>query len=207
LKSERAGVPSRSADQLLTEFQRVIHSREAEFLRGVGDGPEGFMVLVFVKEMLITQTMRLGQYELLPFNALSCHDELALFQRFLREAELPLLPSFDETIRDAETGQPTLVVHFPLIRADNATLAGTLAERETDLLTSLLALYRGGAGAIWGVYVLNRRTVEIHYRINTPHYGGNLLGGMFSGGGSSCNPRSNESPPEFRSIATLHQPL
>lgn len=71
-------------------------------------------------------------------------------------------------------------MHFPNIRATDATEAGELAEQETRLLCDLLAIQRNGYGSVYASVVRDPEGFS-YFRFHPPHYRGNLLGGWLSG--------------------------
>ncbi len=134
-----------------------------------------------MKDILITSRIRLSRYELIPSDGLSCIDELQVMQGFLEKIGQPPLGNTEGNLERAKQGQPTVVVHFPKVMADSIEHAGMVVEEESDLLVALLSMQRRGAGEIFASLIFDVQQQKPFYRIHTPHYGGNLLGGWLSG--------------------------
>ena len=70
--------PEISHDDLLKDYEKLIKARTKNFLKGFGEASthetQNYLALVFVKNCLLTKRMRLGQYELIPFEGLACID-------------------------------------------------------------------------------------------------------------------------------------
>ena len=171
----------RSQGELIEEYKRVLEERDRDFLRGIGRGANQYRVFVFVKDCLFTQRTRVGQLEVIPRRGLACNDELAVMDGFLQEIGHPALANVEKSLEAARHGQPVFVAHFPLVNADAFEQAGDLARSQVEALVTLLALQRGGAGAVFSVLVQDLKTMRSRHQLHVPNYGANLCGGWISG--------------------------
>lgn len=177
--------PSRSHDDLADEYEIVIKDRSKDFLKGFGEQstPEtqNYVAFVFVKNCLLTKKMRLGQYELIPLEGLGCIDITNLINQFLRNSNLRALGNLEETLNKAKQGQPIIVAHFPKVVAKDTDSAGKIVESEINILKNLLSIHRNSYAEIVGCVLINVGARQMCYRIITPDYRGNFLGGDIAG--------------------------
>lgn len=168
--------------ELLSKYNNIMIARDQEFTSGFGNsGSKQYLGLVFVKDCLITRRMRLGKYEIIPFEGLTCNDELNLIQSFLIQASLNPLTNVSDVLTRAQQGQPTIVIYFPKIITDSVDKAGQLIEDEVRTLGDLLTIYRNSYASIFGSVLVDLQTNQSYFKILTPNYRGNLLGGSISG--------------------------
>jgi hypothetical protein len=170
-----------TTEQLRARHAKIRKQRDAEFVKGIGSGTEEFIVFVFVRNLMMTRQMRFGQLEVIPFGGLSYNDEVDFVRRFMKDFHIGDLGDTDELLEQAKKGQPSLVVHFPFIKADSLEAAANHAEIESERVVALLALERGGAGSIFASIIIRRSNGEIHFLVHTPSYQGNLIGGFIAG--------------------------
>ena len=168
-------------EELQKEYQEILQKRDIDFTKGIGNGANAFTGCIFVKNCKITQVMRLGRYEIFPWNGLSCNDELAVIRDFLSKNNINSLGNSEKTLKNCENGQPVFIAHFPLIKADTVESAGELMENEVRMLNNLLAVLRDGYPSIFGELLIDRKSSKWVYKIITPTYTGNLMGGFISG--------------------------
>lgn len=129
----------------------------------------------------LTKNIRLGQYELIPLDGLGCFDIVNLINQFLSNSNIALLNSIEDTLNRAKQGQPTIVAHFPNVIAKDVDSAGQIVETEINLLKNLLSIHRNSYAEIVGCVLIDLGIRQMYYRIITPDYRGNLLGGDIAG--------------------------
>ena len=177
--------PAATHDDLVRQYEGIIKNRAKDFVKGFGEQstPEthNFLAFVFMKNCLLTKQIRLGQYELIPLEGLGCVDIMNLINQFLRNSNLGELGNSEDTLNKAKQGQPTLVAHFPKIIAKNFNSAGQIVESEIDILKNLMSIHRNSYAEIVGCVLINVDEQKMYYRIITPNYRGNLLGGDIAG--------------------------
>lgn len=177
--------PESSHDDLFKDYENLLKARTENFLKGFGEQstPEtqNYLALVFVKNCLLTKRMRLGQYELIPLEGLGCIDIANLINQFLHNSNLGVLDNLEETLSKAKQGQPTIVAHFPKVVAKDPDSAGKIVEGEINILKDLLSIHRNSYAEIVGCVLINMGARQMYYRIITPNYRGNLLGGDIAG--------------------------
>jgi hypothetical protein len=171
--------------ELLAKYEEIKRKINDEFFSGVGCSPqeqgtkeyEGF---VFVKNCLITMRMKLGRYEITPFRHLPFTDESTLIQTFANSINIGLLIK-QNAFKGSINLQPVFIAHFPKIYAHTVEEAGDIIEQETKSLSDLLSIHRSSYGSIFGTIIIDIAEKKPFYRIITPWYSGNLLGGIVSG--------------------------
>jgi len=173
--------PARTYPELIAAYKSLAEAQKTEFMRGIGSGRERFRVFVFIRNLLITRKMRLLRYEVIPIQGFSCETECGVIEQFFRNNGFPNVTVPARLRREAETRQPAIVVHFPVVHADDSNMAKNTAEREAALLARLLTLHRGGAGSVFGSVAVLPDGVTLDFRIKVAPYPGNLLGGVLSG--------------------------
>lgn len=177
--------PTKSHDQLVDYYEKVFSERHQNFLKTFGEessaDTQSYLAFVFVKNCLLTKAMRLGQYEFIPFEGLTCTDITSLINSFLSKSNLGTLGNIEDTLRKAQQGQPTFVAHFPKVIAKNADSAGKIVESEINILNNLLSIHRNSYAEIVGCVLLNVSARQMYHRIVIPDYRGNLLGGDIAG--------------------------
>ena len=166
-----SAVPLTAKQQIYESYADIMKRRNETFMSGFGDVTTAneYIGLVFVKNCLMTRRMRLGQYELIPFDGLECNDEIALMQNFLTMAGIPELTNTEDTLIRAQHGQPTAIIHFPRVFAQTVDQAGELIENEVRILGNLLSLFRNSYASIFGTVIIDSNTRLNYYRINTPN--------------------------------------
>lgn len=179
-------VPARTMEQLSEEYHKVLVQRDEEFLSGFGlrsdvENVIQYQVFLFIKDCMITRHMRLGRYEIYPFSGLACNDELALMQDFLERVGASPLTNVGPVLDRALQGQPTVVVHFPIVFATSVPEAGSMVESEVQILCDVLSIFRGSYATIFGSVIIEKHSGALYFKLITPHYSGNLLGGAISG--------------------------
>jgi hypothetical protein len=172
---------ARSAQELRVEYQTILASRQEEIRRGMGNGPQTFTAVVFVKNCLVTRSISLGPYSISPRRGISANDELEAVQEYVVERGGQRLSLDEEWERTARIGQPCGAVHFPVLRAESREEALANALREADLLLALLSLHRGGYGSIFSALIQDHSSGEVRLWFQHEQYTGNLLGGFISG--------------------------
>ena len=177
--------PSKSAYEIFQEYDQILRARNEDFLKGFGhnfdeDGVKEFTILVFVKDCLLGSPRRFGQCEVIPFEHLTCMDEVNLINQFLHSNGLPAIAR-EIALELSQCSQPTLIIHFPKIFAQSANEAAKIAEDEGQLITHVLALHRGSYGSIIGSYIIEKFSGKVHVQLNKPRYMGNILTGPGSG--------------------------
>ena len=169
---------------MMEDPAEVLHSCGCHMSENAGlTKTREFTALAFTKECLITQAMRVGEYEILPFTGLGYRDELELIQKFFQKVGHPSLPPEHESEIEqrAQHGQPTAIVHIPALKARTDEEALAIVEQEANLLLLVLSLQRGSGGSVFAVFVKDSETGQTKYRLFFPRYRGNLLGGGISG--------------------------
>lgn len=168
-------------EELKKEYHEIIKKRDIDFYKGIGDGSKRFEGCIFIKDCLITRPMRLGQYQIFPWDGLPCNDEINLVQDYLSKTNVNRLNNTQEMLKNCKQGQPVSIVHFPLIKSDSPEIAGEIMEKEVSILCDLLAVLRDGYPSIFGSLLLDNNTGEFYYKVLHPTYKGNLIGGLISG--------------------------
>lgn len=175
----------RTTEELMEDYRAILRYREADFLRGFGRSPDesdvhDYHALVFVKDCLLTCRMRLGQYEIIPFQGLGNADEVSLVKQFLANTEIgPIeVPALSG---GGTVGEPVVVVHFPRLFALSVEEAGGRAEEEVRLLSNVLSIQRNSYGAVFATVIRDRSDGVAYHHFVHPHYSGNLAGGFISG--------------------------
>lgn len=168
-------------EELKKEYHEILKKRDIDFNRGIGDGSKEFEGCMFIKHCLITRPMRLGQYQIFPWEGLPCNDEIKLVQDYLAKNNVKQLDNTQEILKNCKHGQPVSIVYFPLIKSDNPEIAGEIMEKEVSILCDLLAVLRDGYPSIFGALLLDKNTGKFYYKILHPTYKGNLMGGLVSG--------------------------
>ena len=177
-------VPPRTQEELEAEYARILAAREQHFTSGFGGAPgtpgmREYLGLVFAKDCLVPGRLRLGQYEVIPFEGLPCMDELSVVQSFLTQYGFGQITNAEDTLRRAQGGQPTIVVRFPRVIASSVDDAGRCIEEEARLLGDVLSINRISYAEIFGSVLKDLSTGEVFYRVYTPTYRGNLISGTF----------------------------
>ena len=171
-------------DQVYRLYDRTIAARQHRFMSGFGDRPtngdtlEEFECLLFIKNALTRNEIRLGQYRLIPYNGPGVDDQIAIINSFIATS-YPHLPRAiqDEERRSRYTqGQPSAVVHFPRVFAADISRAIEIVREEGENLTRLLALQGGHYGESFGYYIYDKSHRNVYWDIFYPTYRGNLLG-------------------------------
>lgn len=75
-----------TASELLAEYEAILVKREADFHRGFGceptaPGAREYIALVFVRDCLLTNRLRLGQYQAIPFEGSALTIKFNLFNQ------------------------------------------------------------------------------------------------------------------------------
>lgn len=184
----RVSSKEHTPQELVEIYNNIIKGREEKFISGFGEKAnrlgqicKEYRSLVFIKDCLITRRMIIGQYEIFPFEGLACNDELGLVQDFLIGNGIPPLDNTDETLLRAKQGQPTAIVHFPKVFASSVEEAGCIVENEIRILCDLLSIYRTSYASIFSIIIIDIPTGAISFKILTPSYTGNLIGGSIAG--------------------------
>lgn len=172
-----------SKDDLIKKYQKIHKDRDRKFFGGFGylsENMNDYTVLAFVKDCLIGSHMRLGFFEIIPFEGLEFNDEIYLINDFLNLHSSFNLNNSDDILKKAKQGQPTIVLHFPRLRVPNAEVAKKIAEKETELLLNVLSIRRGSSGALFGTLVVNLATGEKSFEPVIPFYRGNIFTGFIA---------------------------
>ena len=142
-------------------------------IEGIGNGSNTYKAFVFIKDCLITEKMILEHCEIIPWRGLECNDKLDSLQDFLTHMGLNILEHTAETLSRCKNNQPTVVIHFPIINADNIDIVGEIMKRR-PMLCDLLAVLRDGYPSMAVYYLIKYST----YKIYDQTYAGNLVGGL-----------------------------
>ncbi|AFE03984.1 hypothetical protein COCOR_01283 [Corallococcus coralloides DSM 2259] len=81
----------------------------------------------------------------------------------------------------ARNKQPSIALNFPDITANTPDEAAQAAKSEAQLLISLLAVHRGGAGSIFAIHIRHSDSGMTYFMVITPQYQGNQIGGHAGG--------------------------
>ncbi len=157
---------------------------QEDILKGFGEPAENghqFRCFIFIRDCLLTVKSRIGRFELIPFEGIEWRDEIGLIQNFMMIAGTSPLQSFDDCLAQAKAGQPTIVMHFPVVNAETPQMAMDIVAIEANLLCDLLSVNRGSNASILGIVCNGRNNTGSDYRMHTPSYEGNLIGGFISG--------------------------
>jgi len=182
------GTPESSEETLRQRFEDIMRAREEEFAAGLGldagtPGAREYMVVVFVKDCLLTRTMRLGRYEVQPLGGLAAGDEVDVVQEYLRTFTADVIP--DPMARDVaeskRSNHPCFVARFPLVRATSNGDAAAKADAEARVLGSVLSLHRLAYPTPFAAFVKDLANNKCQVWILGRGYGGNLVGGGISG--------------------------
>jgi hypothetical protein len=176
-----SGSEPSTASELLDRYRKLGQERDRQLNEGLGEGPEVYQALVFVRDCLITRRMFLGPYEILPLRGLGIGDEVESVESFLASEGLPPLPDLSSGLQQARLGQPVFVLHCRAARGTDVEGVGEGIEAEADLLASLLSVHRSGYGSVFASFLIHRATGQTYFRFASPSYRGNLLGGPISG--------------------------
>ena len=149
-------------------------------IEGIGNGSNTYQAFVFIKDCLITEKMILEHCEIIPWRGLECNDKLDSLQDFLTHMGLNILEHTAETLSRCKNNQPTVVIHFPIINADNIDIVGEIIEKEGQMLCDLLAVLRDGYPSMYGSLLLDPSN-STYYKIYDQTYTGNLVGGLIAG--------------------------
>ena len=171
----------KSCSELKDQYDKIITNREKEFNKGFGNGLNEYLGLVFVRDCKLTIRMRLGRYEVIPFEGISCNDEISLIKSLLAENNLKLGINDDEILNKCKSEQPSFIIHFPKVCADSLNDAASKIKERSQLICDLLAVQRGARPSIIGMVLISLNNNESWFGLNMQSYGGNLLGGFLSG--------------------------
>lgn len=165
---------------LLSKFEDILSFRTLEFEQGIGKGRDKFQCCIFFKNCLIASKIFLGYCSVIPFDGLTCTDEISLIQKFCKEYGFIPPTNIENAINRSRSGHPTAVIYFPIVRGENHEQAGITAQHEADRLIALLSLYRrgagsGGAGSIIGSIVKDNQTGKEYFSLSLPNYSGNMM--------------------------------
>jgi len=174
-------------EYLIKKYQKIHEDRDKKFFGGYGysGNMNDYTVLTFVKNCLMGTHMRLGFFEIIPFEGLEFNDEIYLINDFLNKYTSDNLDNTDDILKTAKGGQPTIVLHFPRLRAPNMKVAKEIAEKETELLINVLSINRDSSGILFGTLVVDWATGEKNFEPVLPSYYGNIATGFLA----------NEHPP------------
>lgn len=163
------------------------HLQEKRFLEGydIHDGEEfsTYYSLVFMSGVLISKRIRIGKWEVVPYRGVDKRDDLHVVNQFLDD-KTDLDDHFeytDELQERARQSRPTLIGHFPYVRANSRDQVYEFVTAETSRLAEVLAILRGGSGEIFNVVILDVDTGQSTLHTPDPSYKGNLLTGHMSG--------------------------
>jgi len=96
----------KTEEELSKLYAEILQDREIDFNKGIGNGSKSYGVVLFTRNCKITQRMRLGQYELLPWEGLECNDKLDSLQSFLVQNGLNLLENTEDTLNKCKMINP-----------------------------------------------------------------------------------------------------
>ncbi len=178
-----------SQTELQTKFIDIEKKRKDEFLSGFGDshsspGIHEYRGFVFIKNCLITQKIRIGNYEIFGIGELPFTDEQSIVDIFINNFYFPPF----KLNWNPMPGEPVIVVHFPRIFARSSEEASELIRHESNILSNLLSLQRQSYGTIICILMHDIENERVDAKLHAPNYRGNLVGGLISG----------EYPPEIR---------
>lgn len=176
---------AKNDEELLSKFENILKFRTLEFEQGIGEGRDKFQCCIFFKNCLIASKISLGYCSVIPFDGLSCTDEISLIQKFCKEYGFMPPTNVEDAIKRSRSGHPTAVIYFPVVHGASHEQAGITAQHEADRLIALLSLYRrgagsGGAGSIIGSIVKDNQTGAEYFSLNLPTYTGNMIAGFLS---------------------------
>jgi len=181
-----AGAAPRSHAELAQSVGDILQRREGLVLGGIGkdpneDGVRTHEVLVFLKNCLVSQRMRLRGCEIIPHEALTVASEYDCMQHFRPFADRAAV------LGNYRNEQPTAVVHFPRVYATSQEEAGRVAWDHVEVLRHAFSVYRNAPAVAFGEVLGEVGTTATKYRIHLQGYRGNLMTGSLAG----------ESPREF----------
>jgi hypothetical protein len=181
----RHGDVARNRAELISKYKEIVSNRDVELMRGIGDsnspGCLAYRCLVFLKDCLITTGIRLRDTEIIPFEGLGCEDQFQSMSLFCEKYfGIQYLDRPPEFIARAKQNQPVAVVHFPRIYAKSPDEAWKVVESRVAVLCDVLSINRSGYATVFGSVILDSLGHPF-YRIDLPHYAGNLIGGELAG--------------------------
>lgn len=175
-----------SYQNLIEKYITINKERDNDFLSGIGDSSNSkernvYLGIVFIKNCLLTTRMRIGQYELIPYERMGFDSELQVVNSFFSDYGLEV--EFDEkSISEKYSGtHPVAVVHFPVVYASSEIEALKIIFDESSKLNNILSVMRMSNGNILGMVVINKKTGEKNIELGVNNYHGNILGGFLSG--------------------------
>lgn len=177
----------RTREEIKHEILSIEGKLESDFLSGVKisgeDQSRNYQVYGFLTGVMITQSMRLGNCELIPYRGLDTKDWIDLINEFFRsnsaaKFEFPYTPELSKQKRN---DCPVCIVLFPLIIANKIEDAKSYCYEELTVLAEVLSIYRGGSGRVFAIVLID--LLEDQAQMYTEHkpYVGNLLGGSLAG--------------------------
>lgn len=176
--------------ELVQSVADILERRERLVLEGIGKDPDEHgvrthEVLVFLKNCLVSQRMRLRGCEIVPHEAMTVASEFDCMERYRPFAER------EAVLGNYRSEQPTAVVHFPRVYATSPEEAGGLAWDHVEILRHAFSVYRNAPAVAFGEILGEVGTTATKYRIHLQGYRGNLMTGSLAG----------ESPRDFAEFA------
>jgi len=161
---------------------------EREFLSGIDISASStekrrYVVLCFLRGVLIKRRFRLDRYELIPYHGIDRLDVVSFVNEFLSDrTQLPCRFEYNDDLRTRVRNEnPALILHYPLIIARNEENAIKYALTQAQLISESLAYMRGGVCEAFATLAFDRDQATAQIAFRAKPYRGNLLSGMLSG--------------------------
>lgn len=175
----------RSGSEIRRRHREILELRNRSFLAGLGRDPQlgtwcEYLVLFFVKDCLVTQPLRLGQYEVIPLGSLPRAGEVEMVLQFLGKFGLAKEVA-EASFPRREGNEPVAVFHFPRVLAASQQEAFNVVRQEVEDCLRALCLLRSSYGATFACYIMERLSGRYSLDLVPKTYAGNIMGGLLSG--------------------------
>ena len=174
----------------LAERLRLIEKgRDKLFLSGIVANPADpgigrFRAFAFVTRCGLTRRMRLGQLEVFPLaRGLRSLEHAIIINQVLTESGCPpILDIEGRWAQFSEQAFPLMVVHIPLIYAQNHAEARSAVQRHAQAVVDVLAPHRPSYGEVFAFAIASLDFPgQGWYQPTFEGYRGNIIGGFISG--------------------------
>ena len=174
----------KTKEEIEKAVQAIEEKLESEFFSGIdfsNGAPHShdYEVFVFMSGVNITRPMRLGKCEVIPFRGLDTKDRFDLINEFFMTNSRTDF-EFNYTLelsKQKRLDNPVCIVHFPRISAEQEHDAKIFCYQESLILAEVLSAYRGGAGKVFAVVVMDPKAKRAQmYTESRPNID-NLLSG------------------------------
>jgi hypothetical protein len=180
--------PIRDKDDISNIVFEMERRIEAEFLSGINISNElnpskQFYIFAFTTEVNISQRMRFDRWEIIPYRGLDGKDLIDLVNEFMVNNTATGIHFEYSNLLSSRLRQqsPTCIAHFPCIFGVTEQQALDYVTSEVNNLMEVLALFRGGAGRIFNIVILDVDTGAATVHTPVKSYRGNLLTGHLAG--------------------------